>query len=309
MSSPTPPPPPRRPLTPAQQAVAEQESAATDEDASSLIPALLAVLAAYATYRGVKSTLKGPWTAMHRTLDVHSMIGKAMLALAERALARQRGRGTHGGKGSLLPYADDAAKTSVETQIRTLTHALQHYQRHPGTPLPNVHNPPNALAEQLAVVGRNTAQLDAEIRAFTDPEHPQTGSLHKNWITMGDSHVRTTHQFLGSGRYDYHSVPVSAPFVSIDGAQMNFPGDTSLGAPLSEVIACRCFLTYSHVSQLDPDEPQYLPAYWIHKKRGDQPHNEQARRDAVATRREADAARREAIYLSKFGPKPVAASG
>jgi len=60
----------------------------------------------------------------------------------------------------------------------------------------------------------------------------------KDWWTVGDSHVRSEHLAA-----DGQSVPVSAPFV-VGGEQLMYPGDTSLGASLDNVINCRCIAEY-----------------------------------------------------------------
>lgn len=57
------------------------------------------------------------------------------------------------------------------------------------------------------------------------------------WRSAHDSRVRTTHAVL-----DGKKTRLGEPFRSPSGAMMRFPGDTSLGAPASEVIGCRCYL-------------------------------------------------------------------
>jgi uncharacterized protein with gpF-like domain len=60
----------------------------------------------------------------------------------------------------------------------------------------------------------------------------------KKWRTMGDKFVRETHS-----RANGQSVAIGAPF-SVGGSLLNYPGDTSLGAPIKEVINCRCSVEY-----------------------------------------------------------------
>lgn len=64
--------------------------------------------------------------------------------------------------------------------------------------------------------------------------------VERIWRSAGDSHVRHTHQVLNGQKQP----GLSAPFHSPSGARMLFPGDTSLGAPGSEIIACRCDVSY-----------------------------------------------------------------
>lgn len=55
----------------------------------------------------------------------------------------------------------------------------------------------------------------------------------KKWLYTRDDRVRDTHVYSGV-------VPVDEPFQLPSGAQLMHPGDTSLGAPLDEIIQCRC---------------------------------------------------------------------
>lgn len=61
-------------------------------------------------------------------------------------------------------------------------------------------------------------------------------AVERTWRTARDSRVRHTHAEM-----DGQTVPgLDTPFTSPSGAQMMYPGDTSLGAGPSEIIACRC---------------------------------------------------------------------
>lgn len=60
----------------------------------------------------------------------------------------------------------------------------------------------------------------------------------KKWRTMGDRFVRETHSLANR-----QSVAIGSPF-SVGGSLLNYPGDTSLGAPIKEVINCRCSVEY-----------------------------------------------------------------
>lgn len=305
-------PPPQR-ITPAQQAVVEQEMAAADVDTQSLVPAILAILAAYLAYRAAKGRITGTWQAWARALHLTELAGEAMAGVAQRAFGRLSDRSTPKHAADLAPYEANAVAVSTDTQMRTLVRALQHYQRTGAVPtdltdedldfqvgtkrpggrpqdyrapkpkpsLPDAQDPPVLLAEMMGNAGRNASQLEAELELAAAKG---SGATWKTWIDVSDSHVRASHQFLGSGRYEFHSVPISQPFRSIFGFEMNFPGDASMGAPLSELANCRCALTFSTKSKLDPDEPMYLPAYWINKPKGSAPHNEQAYREALQAR-------------------------
>lgn len=55
------------------------------------------------------------------------------------------------------------------------------------------------------------------------------------WDATPSARTRDTHAAM-----DGQEVPLGQPFTSPSGAQMRFPGDTSLGAPARETINCRC---------------------------------------------------------------------
>lgn len=61
----------------------------------------------------------------------------------------------------------------------------------------------------------------------------------KQWLTMGDKKVRTSHVFANN-----QTVQINQPFVMGSGAVLMYPGDSSLGAPLGDVINCRCYAAY-----------------------------------------------------------------
>jgi hypothetical protein len=68
----------------------------------------------------------------------------------------------------------------------------------------------------------------------------ETGSIQgatRKWDATGDKRTRLSHLAM-----EGQSVAIDEPFVSpITGARLMFPGDTSLGAPASETISCRCY--------------------------------------------------------------------
>ena len=64
------------------------------------------------------------------------------------------------------------------------------------------------------------------------------GKRRKRWKTFGDSKVRPSHANAGG-----QTVPIDKPF-TVGGYRMMFPGDSSLGAPASEIVNCRCSVEY-----------------------------------------------------------------
>lgn len=58
----------------------------------------------------------------------------------------------------------------------------------------------------------------------------------RGWSTTEDGRQRDTHDAMNGQEVR----GLDMPFTSPSGAQFRFPGDSSLGAPAAEVIACRC---------------------------------------------------------------------
>jgi hypothetical protein len=64
----------------------------------------------------------------------------------------------------------------------------------------------------------------------------QVSEVTRVWRATPDGRTRDTHVALSG-----HEAALGQPFRSPSGALMLFPGDTSLGAPASETVNCRCF--------------------------------------------------------------------
>lgn len=69
----------------------------------------------------------------------------------------------------------------------------------------------------------------------TDP-----AKITKRWKTRGDERVRASHRAMNG-----QTKPGDAPFVTPRGALMMNPGDSSMGAGMSEIARCRCRAIYS----------------------------------------------------------------
>ena len=85
------------------------------------------------------------------------------------------------------------------------------------------------IAEEEANTAINHAEYEASKSKFA----------FKTWNTMGDERVRPTHVPL-----DGETVPINQPF-QVGDSLMNYPRDASLGADMSEIVGCRCWLTFS----------------------------------------------------------------
>lgn len=79
---------------------------------------------------------------------------------------------------------------------------------------------------------------EAEVLAGKQPSVIAAGAasaeVDKEWVTVGDENVRDSHVFADSQTRD-----VSKPF-TVEGELLRYPGDTSLGASVGNVINCRC---------------------------------------------------------------------
>lgn len=96
----------------------------------------------------------------------------------------------------------------------------------------------------ISLLSRERAQMIAANESLfmnnykEDETAKAEGKKYKVWNTMEDERVRPTHVLANKSK-----VPIGQPFI-VGTSMLMFPGDTSLGADPSEIILCRCFLTY-----------------------------------------------------------------
>lgn len=88
------------------------------------------------------------------------------------------------------------------------------------------------------------ARLIAENEAssifnYTEYEDAAKNKKYKTWHTIMDNHERESHAEVNGMK-----IPISEPF-NLHGGSVLYPRDESLGAEDSELIACRCSLTFS----------------------------------------------------------------
>jgi len=100
------------------------------------------------------------------------------------------------------------------------------------------------LAYRAKTIGRtevmtalNQGRYNAYEQAIADGKL-KVENLTKKWRDAHDMRVRHDHAVLGSRP----AIGFNEIFVTPSGAMMRFPMDTSLGAPASEIISCRCVL-------------------------------------------------------------------
>lgn len=90
------------------------------------------------------------------------------------------------------------------------------------------------LIEAQALSGRIPFSIQQDPFALTRPREEDILPAKKQWVTVGDRRVRSTHVSA-----DKQVVSIDEPFM-VGGYPMRHPGDLSLGAPVKEWINCRC---------------------------------------------------------------------
>jgi len=90
------------------------------------------------------------------------------------------------------------------------------------------------LMEAEVLSGRIPFSLRDNPFAATIPRETPLKEGTKQWITVGDGKVRASH--MSANR---QTITMDAAF-NVGGSRLRHPGDSSLGAPVREVINCRC---------------------------------------------------------------------
>jgi hypothetical protein len=166
--------------------------------------------------------------------------------------------------GALTTFFDRTAKEHADTINRTVEDdmfravRLAHEDREPEQPpleqLEVAVLGAAILHRQLAArrvsIATTETQLAAEATKATEAEvlsglqptvgggGPRRGEAPKRWDSVGDNWVRAAHITA-----DGQVVSMDQAF-QVGGEQLMYPGDTSLGASVENVINCRCSATY-----------------------------------------------------------------
>lgn len=102
------------------------------------------------------------------------------------------------------------------------------------------------LIRRITGIANTETQAVAEVAKSTEVEvltgnrpvisggRVRTTDVTKQWVTVGDERVRLAHASA-----DFSEVQIDDAFI-VGGEQLRYPGDTSLGASLGNVINCRC---------------------------------------------------------------------
>lgn len=245
--------PPQRPVTVPQAAAV---AAALEEEESALQPALAAFIAAVLAFARTGGRVAGLPLTIATKIGYYSLIVGALESLAMRGLDQQRAYAGSRAAEELWEHADEGVAAGVAAGLETLAQAAKHIARSaredeatggsPGVSLPGepydpaaaehakTYADPEKIALPVVQSTRHAAQLAAAEAA---------GWTRKTWVDSHDNRVRVNHAFLGSPQYEFHSVPISEPFVTLDDNKLWYPGDTS--APPHEWMRCRCWLKLS----------------------------------------------------------------
>jgi len=102
---------------------------------------------------------------------------------------------------------------------------------------------------EVQIIAEAAKATEAEVLVGLPPSvsggSAQRRGIHKEWISVGDSRVRPAHLTA-----DGQQRPMNEPF-EVDGQQLRWPGDRSLGASLKNIINCRCGAGYDTQGIID----------------------------------------------------------
>jgi hypothetical protein len=88
---------------------------------------------------------------------------------------------------------------------------------------------------QTEITAAQNAAAHYSLDMFAD-----TKDITKNWLATNDLRTRDSHSVANFTQKD---IEYAKPFI-VGGAELMYPGDTSLGAPAREIVRCRCTVTY-----------------------------------------------------------------
>jgi hypothetical protein len=240
---------PERPSGPQAAAVAD----AQDYDVNALGPALAAFVAAVLAYSRGTGHLMGSPLTVARKVGYYAAVVAILRSIAGRGLDLQRAfsgpraaEELWGGQDQGLAAGETAGLTTLAQAARVIARKARVDEARGGSPgvslpgepydpqaeeITRTYSDPSQIALPVAQSTKHAAQLAAA---------SQAGWTRKRWVDMHDNRVRVNHAFLGSQKYEYHTVPILEPFVTLDGNKLWYPGDTS--APVHEWMRCRCWL-------------------------------------------------------------------
>jgi len=94
----------------------------------------------------------------------------------------------------------------------------------------------NSVEGARLIESNGLSQGNAEVKKNETETTPLSDALFREWVTRLDDHVRHSHQKAHGQRV----FGTETPF-TVGSSLLMYPGDTSLGASLEEIMGCRCF--------------------------------------------------------------------
>lgn len=130
-------------------------------------------------------------------------------------------------------YVETATERAVDSAVVS-SEAFAESRRF-GTPVKKSDVPDNVL-NMLSIDRANLISLNETNWIYNYLNHMELRKIQEThtWCSMKDERVRDSH-LLADGQ----TVPIDQPFL-INKYEMMFPMDDSFGAPLSEILGCRC---------------------------------------------------------------------
>jgi hypothetical protein len=244
-----PPPQPARPLPVQAEAVAQ----AQDYDVDALGPALAAFVAAVLAYSRGSGHLLGSPLTVAKKIGYYTAVIAILRQIAGRGLDLQRAFSGPRAAEELWAGQDAGLSAGELAGLTTLSQAARVIARKarrdeamggsPGVSLPG--EPYDPHADEVAQSYADPAKIALPVVQSTKhaaqlATASEAGWTRKTWVDMHDTRVRVNHVFLGSPKYEFHTVPILEPFETLDGNKLWYPGDTS--APPHEWMRCRCWL-------------------------------------------------------------------
>lgn len=94
----------------------------------------------------------------------------------------------------------------------------------------------SAMKDTIRLTRTQITQVENGARQLVGIAGKESGkTVYKRWVSQSDEKVRAAHLDANG-----QEVPIDEPFV-VDGEELMYPGDTSLGASAGNVINCRCY--------------------------------------------------------------------
>lgn len=108
-----------------------------------------------------------------------------------------------------------------------------------------------SLSDSIRIARTETTRVENSARAAIGDEGERLGfDMWKRWVATSDNRTRDAHADM-----DGVEVSKDEPFV-VDGEELMFPGDISLGASAKNVCNCRCTVVYFIKGKAAKEKPE-----------------------------------------------------